>query len=153
MPENTRVTTSSLVGNVGRTCNHSRRRARQPRVHRRALTYGVWRPPRYRGHMEKTTIYLTDELRQALERHLRRTGRRQSDVVREALGVYLADRDPGLPTSIGVADDGSLDPADDERELVRAWGSVETDATEEGGATAPDAVPGGDAATNQPGRE
>lgn len=72
--------------------------------------------------MEKTTIYLTDDLGASLRRHLRRTGARQSTVVREALAAYLAEAEPGLPASIGTADDGGFDAAHDETALDEAWG-------------------------------
>lgn len=71
--------------------------------------------------MEKTTLYLPDDLRETLRRYVRRTGRRQSDVVREALASYLAHADPGLPSSIGSADNGTIDAARYEEELRAAW--------------------------------
>lgn len=76
--------------------------------------------------MEKTTIYLTDELRTSLQRHLRRTGTRQSDVVREALASYLTAHEPGLPSSIGVVDEGDVDASRYEDDLVEAWGTRPT---------------------------
>jgi hypothetical protein len=57
----------------------------------------------------------------ALKRHVRRTGVRQSDVVREALNAYLADDDGGLPQSIGMVSDGGVDAAEHERWLRDAW--------------------------------
>jgi Arc/MetJ-type ribon-helix-helix transcriptional regulator len=83
------------------------------------MAYGT--PLHYDRRMQKTTIYLTDELRDALRRHVRRTGMRQSDVVREALGAYLATEDPGLPSSVGSADGpAGLDAANYEDEFARA---------------------------------
>ena len=42
----------------------------------------VW----YRGGMEKTTVYLPDELKRALRRAARSTGRSEADLIREGSG-------------------------------------------------------------------
>ena len=77
--------------------------------------------------VEKTTIYLPDELRAELAAYLRRSGRRQSDVVREALGSYLRQEQDAveLPTSIGVAAEGTIDAASYEDELGAQWAAPE----------------------------
>jgi hypothetical protein len=73
--------------------------------------------------MRKTTLYFDDDLDRRLAGYLRRTGRAQSEVVREALARYLAEEDgPRRPRSIGIVEDGTLDPAEYEAELGRAWG-------------------------------
>ena len=52
--------------------------------------------------MDKTTLYLTPDLRRRLRDASRRSGRRQSDVIRAALDAYLANDQPKLPASIGA---------------------------------------------------
>jgi len=42
--------------------------------------------------VEKTTLYLPDDLQYALREFARRTGRPQADVVREALSAYLSQQ-------------------------------------------------------------
>lgn len=44
--------------------------------------------------MVRTQIYLTEEQRRALERLVAGTGRRKSDLIREALDDYLARQKP-----------------------------------------------------------
>ena len=44
--------------------------------------------------MVRTQIYLTEEQQRALERLAAATGRRKSDLIREALDGYLADHQP-----------------------------------------------------------
>jgi hypothetical protein len=56
--------------------------------------------------MEKTTLYLPPELKRELELAAKRTGRRQADIVREALGEYLAGQDRPPLRSIGSGSSG-----------------------------------------------
>ena len=39
------------------------------------------------GGMEKTTVYLTDDLKVALRRAARSTGRSEADLIREGIGL------------------------------------------------------------------
>lgn len=71
--------------------------------------------------MEKTTLYLTDELHAILRETARRTGRRQAEVVREALTEYLIDRPRPKPRSIGLGSDAELSAADSEAWLEAQW--------------------------------
>lgn len=71
--------------------------------------------------MEKTTLYLSAELQRSLRELARRTGRRQADLIREALTVYVGGQERPWPRSIGAAADGSLDAADSERWLGEEW--------------------------------
>jgi hypothetical protein len=50
--------------------------------------------------MEKTTVYLPDELKQALRRAARSTGRSEADIIREGIGLVTGTHriaDPRLP--------------------------------------------------------
>jgi hypothetical protein len=52
------------------------------------------------GGMEKTTVYLPDELKQALRRAARSTGRSEADIIREGIGLVTGTHriaDPRLP--------------------------------------------------------
>lgn len=90
------------------------------------MAYGVWRVAYWVAAagaiMDKTTIYLTDELRRELDGYVRRTGKRQSDIVREALGEYLARERPELPRSIGIISDGTIGADSIEEWLDANWG-------------------------------
>lgn len=64
-----------------------------------AATYGVWQD----DLVEKTTLYLTDELQRDMRALARRTGRPQADLIREALTQYLArQHGPPLPSFVGA---------------------------------------------------
>lgn len=71
--------------------------------------------------MEKTTLYLPDDLRRALADEGRRSGRPQAQLIREALGNYLADRPRPLPLSIGIGADGKVTGKRSEDWLRREW--------------------------------
>jgi len=71
--------------------------------------------------MHKTTLYLSDELRQTLEAAARRTGRAQADLVREALRTYLETLAPPVARSIGAGDDADLSARDSEDWLRSQW--------------------------------
>ena len=71
--------------------------------------------------MDKTTVYLTPELRRRLRDAARRTGRRQADVIRSALNAYLDEGQPNRPTSIGAGEDGALEAGDTESWLRERW--------------------------------
>jgi hypothetical protein len=57
-------------------------------------TYGIV------GGMEKTTVYLTDELKRALRRASRATGRSEAELIREGIGLVTGSHriaEPRLP--------------------------------------------------------
>lgn len=50
--------------------------------------------------MEKTTVYLPDELKRALRRAARSTGRSEADLIREGIGLVVGTHrvaEPKLP--------------------------------------------------------
>jgi hypothetical protein len=52
------------------------------------------------GGMEKTTVYLPEELKQGLRRAARATGRSEADLIREGIGVVIGTHriaEPRLP--------------------------------------------------------
>jgi len=71
--------------------------------------------------MDKTTLYLTPELRRRLRETARRTGRRQADMIRSALDAYLDEGPMNRPRSIGSGEDGALDAGETERWLRERW--------------------------------
>ena len=71
--------------------------------------------------MEKTTLYLPEELQQRLRQESRRTGRPQAVIVREALDEYLAGKPRALPRSIGLGNDPDLSGADIDDWLRDNW--------------------------------
>ncbi len=59
--------------------------------------------------MVKTTVYLPDELKEALERAAVETGRHEAEIIREGIRLALARRPPPSPTMpILVSDDPSF---------------------------------------------
>ena len=72
--------------------------------------------------LDKTTVYLTAELRRRLRDAARRSGRRQADVIRSALDAYLDEGQANRPTSIGAGEDGALEAGDTESWLRERWG-------------------------------
>ncbi|HEV8634652.1 MAG TPA: CopG family transcriptional regulator [Chloroflexota bacterium] len=59
--------------------------------------------------MQKTTVYLPGELKAALERTARETGRSEAELIREGLRLALARYVPPAPTiPIYVSDDPSF---------------------------------------------
>jgi len=62
------------------------------------MAYGTLR------HVEKTTMYLTNELQRDLKALAKRTGRPQAELIREALGQYIErSRSSELPSWVGIA--------------------------------------------------
>jgi Ribbon-helix-helix protein, copG family len=52
------------------------------------------------GGMEKTTVYLPDEMKRALRRAARSTGRSEADLIREGIGLVTGTHrivEPRLP--------------------------------------------------------
>ncbi len=71
--------------------------------------------------MEKTTLYLPDDLRQELRAAARRTGQSQAAIVRDAVRSFLDARPAALPRSVGAVSDETFDARDDEAYLAHAW--------------------------------
>jgi hypothetical protein len=72
--------------------------------------------------MDKTTLYLPNELKRELKAAARRLGRAQADIVREALEQYLEKQPrPWPPKSMGIISDGTLSGADSEDWLRENW--------------------------------
>jgi metal-responsive CopG/Arc/MetJ family transcriptional regulator len=71
--------------------------------------------------MHKTTIYLPDDLRHALDAAARETGQSQADLIRRALRAHLGDRPQALPASIGRYRGGAFRASEDESRLEEAW--------------------------------
>jgi plasmid stability protein len=65
--------------------------------------------------MQKTTVYVPDELKAALERKAAETGRSEADLIREGIRAAVEERTPPEPT-IGIyvsADPHFAECADD----------------------------------------
>ncbi len=71
--------------------------------------------------MEKTTLYLPDDLREELRGAARQSGRSQAELVRDALRSFLDSRPSTLPRSMGAVSDETFDARDDEGYLADAW--------------------------------
>ena len=71
--------------------------------------------------MQKTTVYLTDEIHRSLKNFARRTGRSEAELVREALSSFLAQQSRPQPRSIGATADGRLAARDSEDWLKANW--------------------------------
>lgn len=73
------------------------------------------------GGVEKTTVYLTDELKQALRRASRATGRSEADLIREGIGLAVGTHrvaDARLP----LFESGQPDLAERADELLAGFG-------------------------------
>jgi predicted transcriptional regulator len=68
--------------------------------------------------MEKTTLYLTDDLQRELQEIAKREKRSQASLIREALVEYVTARSTPWPESIGMGQDGEI-PAERAKEWVR----------------------------------
>ena len=71
--------------------------------------------------MNKTTLYLPSDLQRAQDCDWG-TGRRQADIVREALELFLREQKPLFPRSIGIGEDTELAARDSEAWLEAEWG-------------------------------
>jgi metal-responsive CopG/Arc/MetJ family transcriptional regulator len=71
--------------------------------------------------MEKTTLYLPSDLERELKEAARREGRPMAELVREAIGRYLAERGRPRPRSIGMGTDGEVGGARSEDWLRGHW--------------------------------
>jgi Arc/MetJ-type ribon-helix-helix transcriptional regulator len=72
--------------------------------------------------VQKTTVYLPDDIRRGLEGAARESGRSQAELIREALRTYLADRPAAWPESFGRHRSGTFSARDDEAILAARWG-------------------------------
>jgi len=73
------------------------------------------------GGMEKTTVYLPDDLKEALRRAARSTGRSEADLIREGIGLVTGTHriaDPRLP----LFESGQPDLADHVDDLLAGFG-------------------------------
>ena len=71
--------------------------------------------------MEKTTVYLPDELQRSILAMARREGRSQAEIIRAALEAYLSERAPLRPRSIGAGSDDEVSGATSEKWLRKNW--------------------------------
>lgn len=81
----------------------------------------------YHGAVNKTTIYLPDELHRSLQAAARRAGRSQAHVIRDAVERYLASDDRPQLVSIGLGEDSELDARDYESWLNQQWSERDHD--------------------------
>jgi Ribbon-helix-helix protein, copG family len=72
--------------------------------------------------MEKTTLYLPSELRQALKEAARSEKTAQAVVIRRALEEYLERRERPRLLSVGVGEDRELFGSESEDWLRAEWG-------------------------------
>lgn len=73
------------------------------------------------GGMEKTTVYLPDDMKQALRRAARATGRSEAELIREGVGLVTGTHriaEPRLP----LFDSGRPDLAERADELLEGFG-------------------------------
>ncbi len=77
--------------------------------------------------MQKTTVYLSPELRRAIRELARREGRPQAELIRSALQAYAGAQPRPLPTSLGAGDDPELTGAESEDYLQRRWDGAGAD--------------------------
>jgi Arc/MetJ-type ribon-helix-helix transcriptional regulator len=76
--------------------------------------------------VQKTTVYLPDDIRRGLDGAARDTGRSQAELIREALRAYLAGRPPAWPDSFGRHHSGGTFAAREDEEILKArWGGRE----------------------------
>ncbi len=71
--------------------------------------------------MEKTTVYLTKDLRRALEEVARVENKPRAEVLRKALEEYLDRRERPRLRSVGVGEDKDLSGENSEDWLHAAW--------------------------------
>ncbi|GAC1638996.1 MAG: hypothetical protein NVS4B2_28340 [Chloroflexota bacterium] len=82
--------------------------------------------------MKRTTIFLTDDLKQMLQETARRTHRPQAEIVRDALSQYLRAQPRPWPRSIGVGSNAEPSvTSENVKEWVRDRWQQELDAADE----------------------
>ena len=92
-------------------------------VDRPVVAYGETATQTYgnMGGMEKTTVYLTDELKRALARAARSSGRSEAELIREGIGLVTGTHrvaEPRLP----LFESGQSDLAERVDELLGGFG-------------------------------
>jgi predicted transcriptional regulator len=70
--------------------------------------------------MERTTIYLPEDLHRSLREAARRAGRPKAELIREALTAYLQAQPRPIARSIGLGSDEGLAGRDTEQWLEEA---------------------------------
>jgi predicted transcriptional regulator len=78
--------------------------------------YGILQP-----YMEKTTIYLPDEMQHSLAILAKRQQRPQASIIREAIAAYLEKQRPVKLRSIGAGSDDEVTGASSEDWLRKQW--------------------------------
>jgi hypothetical protein len=73
------------------------------------------------GGMEKTTVYLPDDLKQALRQAARSTGRSEADLIREGIGLVTGAHRIAEPT-LPLFESGQADLAERADDLLRGFG-------------------------------
>jgi predicted transcriptional regulator len=72
-------------------------------------------------YMEKTTLYLPDEMQRSLAIVAKRERRSQAAVIREAIAAFLESRGSVKLRSIGVGSDDEVTGANSEDWLRKNW--------------------------------
>ena len=73
------------------------------------------------GGMEKTTVYLTDDLKEALRRTARSRGRSEADLIREGIGLVTGTHRIAEPT-LPLFESGRPDLAEHVDDLLDGFG-------------------------------
>jgi predicted transcriptional regulator len=72
--------------------------------------------------MQKTTMYMEDDLYARLQRAAEASGRTQASLVREAVALYLAGGKARQPRSIGLGRSGAGDLSERAEALLDGFG-------------------------------
>src|SRR5215475_8558276 len=75
----------------------------------------------YPDIMQKTTLYLPDDLQQELQDASRRTGLAQAEIIRTALRAYLDREGRPAPQSVGMVADGGISAAEAKAWIRQEW--------------------------------
>ncbi len=86
-------------------------------IRRLIAIYGI----RYDPSMNKTTVYLTDDLTAAYEAFAKQDARPKAEVIREALDTYAANRVRRLPEAVGIFDDDEVNSTNVDDWLRAHW--------------------------------
>ena len=71
--------------------------------------------------MKKTTIYLPEKMAIDIQTRAKQDHRSEADVIREALGNYLAEEKRPLPSIVGMGSGGKITGEDSEDWLMENW--------------------------------
>lgn len=71
--------------------------------------------------MERTTVYFRSGTLRRLRSHARRTGRKQAELIRDAVERELASEPVDLPSCVGAVSVGGPDAATTKRQLREQW--------------------------------